>query len=419
MEQRWQKERLYGLAVILVPGIAAFIAVLSPRFLAFWPGVAGFILLAAYPFVFDRQALRAAVPRPILLWLLGITALAGASSFWAIDPAFAVERTAKMALVLFGGFLFYIVARAVPAQMVLPHIRVLGVCLLTATGLVLIELLAGFPLYKLMKDIADAQAVNHSVMNRSMVALLCLAFPFLGLLFWPQDRRMIISVFLLVGGLALVTHSQSAQIGVILGLICFFAFPYSRAAAWRIVTILLIAGTVLAPFLAAFLFQTVSESVNTMPFLGHGSGYGGQRLEIWDAVGRYALQSPLWGHGIEAARAVGAFEMQGLYRKSPTVLHPHNFAIQLWIEFGLLGVAVCAALFWQLLGGLSRCQYAAARIGLPAFAVILSAASFGYGLWQSWFLGLMILTFAFAKLAMRLYEEKRLVSTEIKEDSHG
>jgi O-antigen ligase len=75
-------------------------------------------------------------------------------------------------------------------------------------------------------------------------------------------------------------------------------------------------------------------------------------------------------------------------------LHPHNGALQLWLELGLPG-AVLGGLLALLLG------YAAGRAGRPAIAAAMLAsgavtAMLSFGLWQEWWVGAELLALAAA-----------------------
>jgi len=104
-----------------------------------------------------------------------------------------------------------------------------------------------------------------------------------------------------------------------------------------------------------------------------------QRLGYWSHSLDAIAVHPIRGWGLDASRAF-----------SPEIiLHPHNGALQLWLELGVPG-AVCAALFWAfLLRRLSR-----ERADLAAAAACASAAAYllfgavNFGVWQEWWLGL-------------------------------
>ncbi len=395
------KERLYGLLLMTAFAVMPLIALVAPRFIAYWPGIVGLCALVSFPFVFGEKP---EIPKTALLWIAAILGLAALSSLWAIDGGYVLERTLKIALVLLPGAALLAAARSVPLAAVRPF---LPLCIwAVAAGAVLcaLEIMLDFPLQRALNGLVSIKTIAPANLNRSVVAVLCVLFTAAGMalrLYGQRAAGLFVAAILMVA----VTQSQSAQLGFIMAMICFLAFPFSRKKAWYGLAAILAAGVLAAPFLAMWMFDSFAAAVEQMPVLGRGGAFGSERLEIWDKVGRYALQRPLYGYGIEATRLITDFDTAQIYRKGVTELHPHNFAIQLWIEFGVIGALAGAAFLAHVLKVLSSANPGQARIALPTFMIVLSAAAFGYGLWQGWFLGLIIFTIAFAALGMRLYDE--------------
>jgi O-antigen ligase len=103
------------------------------------------------------------------------------------------------------------------------------------------------------------------------------------------------------------------------------------------------------------------------------------RMSYWSyAVDRIA-QRPFEGWGLDASRTFG-----------PNIgLHPHNTALQVWLELGLPG-AVAAATLW----GLSTVRLSRRQPELEMAGVAGSVAAYllfswlTYGLWQQWWVAL-------------------------------
>jgi O-antigen ligase len=102
------------------------------------------------------------------------------------------------------------------------------------------------------------------------------------------------------------------------------------------------------------------------------------RMVLWSRTTDWIFQRPVVGWGLDASRA-----MKGL------LLHPHNGALQVWLELGLPG-AVAAACFWGLgLIRLSREEPDLEMTGVMGSTVaFLLFAWINYGLWQQWWLAL-------------------------------
>ena len=136
------------------------------------------------------------------------------------------------------------------------------------------------------------------------------------------------------------------------------------------------------------------------------NSYSANRLEIWDFVARYALENPLYGFGIEATKAVEDFDTRMLYHEDTTVLHPHNFALQFWIEFGVIGALFISAVIYYLFQIASYLKAPAGKLALASILAYMSVAATGYGFWQGWYMGLMIVMAAYCVILNKLVEDK-------------
>jgi O-antigen ligase len=111
-----------------------------------------------------------------------------------------------------------------------------------------------------------------------------------------------------------------------------------------------------------------------------------QRMSYWRFALERILEHPLRGWGLEASRAMAP----GL------ILHPHNGALQLWLELGLpgalLGAALCASVFL----GLSRpTRDPGAVAGAATAAAYLTIGLVSFGIWQEWWVGLGLIAASF------------------------
>ncbi len=103
------------------------------------------------------------------------------------------------------------------------------------------------------------------------------------------------------------------------------------------------------------------------------------RMGYWSHAIDWIHLHPLRGCGLEASREFG-----------PGIkLHPHNDALQIWMELGAIG-AVAAASFWGV--ALSRLSRTWSNLLVATTAasasVYLLFAMFNFGVWQEWWLAL-------------------------------
>jgi hypothetical protein len=335
-------------------------------------------------------------PRGAVAWAgLALFAWGAASALWALQPLKALGTSVQM-----GGFFLLGAAacRAVAAEDDEAAKRRL--VLAASAGLLAGLLLAGL-------DHATGNAVRAAVRGlkeatphlhfglkpaaSAMALWLPLAVAVPGL---PRVWRGL----LLAGGAAVVVAlpGETPKIAVLAAA----AAGGAALLAPRLAPRLLGAGLA-----GAILFMPLALG----PVLARGVPADGlapsaaHRLLIWDFVAGRIAERPALGWGMEGSRAVPGRdarpspELLERFRLSDPAaanylpkaellpLHPHNGALQLWLELGSAGAALGAALAF-LLGR------AAARAARPevATAVLASGAAtalLSFGAWQEWWVG--------------------------------
>ncbi|MFP6735830.1 MAG: O-antigen ligase family protein, partial [Rhodospirillales bacterium] len=123
------------------------------------------------------------------------------------------------------------------------------------------------------------------------------------------------------------------------------------------------------------------------------------RLSIWEFAAQQTLERPILGWGLNSSRIlpgggekvviyddrVGDGRQKQLHNESKLPLHPHNQALQIWLELG--GVA---AVIVAIFGGVILYRFSAARIAeAPLFGLVTSYLVFAFssfGAWQNWWI---------------------------------
>jgi O-antigen ligase len=157
-----------------------------------------------------------------------------------------------------------------------------------------------------------------------------------------------------------------------------------RSPVARIAAIVSVIGILTAPLT----LPRLAQAPGLLAAADSLKGSAGHRLLIWSFVGERIAERPLAGWGLDAARAIpgGKDEVRPGLSRLP--LHPHNAALQLWLELGVPGAALFALFvgwLWLRLAGVSwpRIYVAAAGGSLTA---ALAAAFAAYGVWQEWWI---------------------------------
>jgi O-antigen ligase len=116
------------------------------------------------------------------------------------------------------------------------------------------------------------------------------------------------------------------------------------------------------------------------------------RLTIWTFTDARILERPLLGWGLDASRSW------------PHIipLHPHNAALQFWLELGGVGAVIAAGLLFFLFWLIARATEGKAYMAVASatLAAYLTIGALSFGVWQEWWLGIGAVAFC-ACLALK------------------
>ena len=383
--------------------IALLMALASPRLLAFVCVLP--LIMVIWFFIKTRTTVipsNVEMTKKTVIFLLPV-GLGLISALWAIDAAEVMERTLKiLPHFLLGGALVLMMMR-VPWQ---NETRFLNLILYIAAVLIFLlglEHALDMPLTRtLYGDGKDW--MGFAFFNRRTIALMCLVFPFAVAAYHCKHYitlgiLVIVSLFLLFQ-----TQSQSAQLAMAAAVIALFIPWHCTVTRWCVYAGI-IGFTLAAPFVMPFAYDHVSVDVMSVPVLHDAAPLA--RLEIWDFVARYALQKPLTGYGLDATRMITDFDGAAIHHTSNLALHPHSYALQLWIEFGVIGCIAFAALLYKLFAYCGTLKEQEQKLAFAMIMMWFGVAVAGYSLWQAWWLGLtffMTVTFIFVTRVFLRYD---------------
>lgn len=341
-----------------------------------WLGPLGFAPLLSLMGLLTLPALRVERgDRLAVSLLLALVAWASVSSLWSpAKPAALEESTAlKLPLELLLYWSALCGARQAEPRLAKLALRVLAWGLATHGMLLLVEAFTGVGLYRAFRaaigDPADFANARKNVAHGSFVLALL----------WPvalaAGRRggapawlgVPMAVGVAVGASVLLADAPVLAVGLAV-------FVAGLVAVWPTAAP---KGLGLAAALTVILMPLVAWAIQASAPGPQLPLSWAQRTGYWTAAIQFLSEHPFRGWGLEASRAFAP----------AIVLHPHNGALQLWLELGLPG-AVLAALFWARVfrTGVSR------ERGLMAAGVAASAAVYllfglvSFGVWQEWWL---------------------------------
>ena len=378
------------------PGLPLSIALLAAPFVAVLQSKA-MAPLALIPMAITlmlgwRAGWRPSLPsNPVLLLGLMVAGWGAITALWAPEPG----RAALLALTLAAMMLLaHGAAGAAQGARLMPWI---GFGLVFGLAAAFADWQSGNALRAAVRGLKEVPA-SLVFGLKPAASLMALLLPMGFALPWPWFARA--ALLVLGAGVLIMLPGETARLATIAGL----GAALLSLAAPRLVPKLVGAGVavliLLMPLLVAFIPQFPSASLP--PSAVH-------RLVIWDFAAARIAEKPLAGWGLEASRAMPGGRAQPdaamLDRLNITTpaqraflvlphvevmpLHPHNGALQLWLELGGIGALIAAALMLAL--GFAAARSAAPAVGAGMLASAAVTGMLSFGLWQAWWVASLLL----------------------------
>lgn len=369
-----------SVAFAVLISLATWISVLAPRVMgAVMPAAAVLALIGAIRF---RRRVRMPSMEAEVWWFwVGAVLLIGLSAFWSPDVGYGLERAAKAASSLaMGIFLFFLAGELSEDHRARLRILLLA-SFIFGLALISVNMLTDAGLYHL---VAESKTLDEAEVgaNRAAVVMAVLLWPTMLAAVEAGCARLALLLAFFTLGVVLSTQSQTAPVAVAAGLVVYAVCRIAPRLGMFLVGVAGMGFLLLMPFF----FLAACPSL-LKPGIGWAAASAGARLEIWCAVSSAIPGAIFFGHGVEAARFVPDWGMAHLYFPRPTILHPHNAALQIWYEFGVAGAIFAAATWGAIVRRIASLGFHARAICLAALTGIAVVSCISHGLWQSWWLG--------------------------------
>lgn len=308
----------------------------------------------------------------LLLWM-------AVASLWTSDVARALVLVVRLGVLLLAGLVLlkFIWWRTTEERLKAARWLLYGFGL--GVAIFLIEHFLDFPIYRFLTGIDPSEPVNLSRLNRAATSLAMLTWPLAATTFLNPNRPWSRAASLAVAPVVLVTESATAQIAILVGCLFVCVARLHFVLARRLLLVATLLGISVAPLIAHELYeQGVTDWKILPPSAQH-------RIYIWNFVSDRIAEREAFGWGFDASRNIPNFGVPDFWENGGDVvpLHPHNAALQVWLELGAAGTVIVLAvlvLLWIRMDALPDPARIAAH-GL--YVTTLSAAMTGYGIWQS------------------------------------
>jgi O-antigen ligase len=325
--------------------------------------------------------------RPLLGLALLVLAWAAVTLFWTPVPERALPTLGRLAALTLAGLLLVDLGRRLEPEARERAGRWLLLGFALGIALFLFERLNDNWLHYLVAEPKKGRSVL-SFLNRGATGLALLIWPITALLYRKGLSHWALILPPAFFGLLFFYESQAAELGLLIGFPLLLLALASRRLANLALLGTLIGGLLAAPVLVSLAFRPDAFEAGIVEYSAQ------HRLYIWKYAAERIAERPLLGWGFDSSADIPAKgEISFFDGKKPIPLHPHNGALQIWLELGGIGTILSAAFLLLLARRSAGLGARGSGIDGPAAQALLlsgfAIACVSYGLWQNqWIAGL-------------------------------
>lgn len=376
----WRRARAAETPLLVGAALFAPLGAVAPKGLA----PLFFVLALWQLLLLWREGRLGAAVRTPLAYLLGATALwSCVTIFWTVSPDRGGGTGLKLVTISLGAVVLLAQARRFDEA----TRRRLGDAMIggfiAAFAYLGAEVLSGAALHQLLPTLGITSGFKMAVLNRRLAILLfaawmvAIALRGRGYRWLALCAPMAVTIVIFGGDGKSVKLAALSSLGA--GVIAWAGGRIVHTAA----AVVVIAFMAAAPFLPA----SVLAPEKYQELLQERYYSALHRLYIWRFAADRIAEKPVRGWGLEAAPntpggdvllETGGFLMN---------VHPHSATFQVWLELGLPGIVLAAAIVVFAFRGAQRLP---ARLpSAAAFGVIVATlviANLSFSLWQTWWL---------------------------------
>ncbi|HEX4186105.1 MAG TPA: O-antigen ligase family protein [Stellaceae bacterium] len=392
----WSEAGLDAAALLFFP-----LLVVLPRGVAALVSTAG---LCATGLALSSGGIRLTRTLLVAAMLLECLLLWGTvSALWSVNPVRSLVLAARLAGLFAVGLVLAAGAGLVAAPRRLTFLLLIGMAL--GIAMVAVELATAGALSSLFSD----RAYRPTQLNQTSISLALLVLPASALLISLGHAVFAILLAAVTAATIYELAGTAAKAVLLAGLAIGLLLYRARPVVARVALAISVAAIIAAPLTFARLER--------LPGLGETADSfkisAGHRLLIWSFAGDRIAERPVTGWGLDSSRAIPGGDDPIRPRETWMPLHPHNAALQVWLELGAPGAALFALLAAIVWGAL-------ARVGWPPLFAAAAGASLTiafvecfatYGIWQEWWIGTLSLSLFLVLVMARVANASKAFSS--------
>lgn len=390
--------RTSAVMLCLVPFAMAVANRSSPTFLGLSAVFALFALAAERQVPVFLAHVRKVLRSPLGIAVLVFFGWTVVSLAWSGVPLLSLLALGEFWLPIVAAF---ILALTLPKRMPSLGILLLALSIAAACFLILLELGTGLTLRR-----AFGLRAATFIFNRPALTILVLLLP---LFFWSQTlpwkhpyRWGVAAVSALAVLTIMISESGAAKLGVVAA-----ALTYSLARWWprfalALAALSVVVGVLIAPLTGSLGDAFIPPSVHQYLKNSHSR----ERVDVWLSFEAAVAKQGIVGGGFAVSPRLAdmpvAQELSLRQRRLLRMGHPHNAALQIWIELGAIGAALAIVVLLLILKALNERPVEQLAPRLALFGAVGAISLVAHGAWQGWWIaaiGAAIIMFQTTDLA--------------------
>lgn len=327
-----------------------------------------------------RRILR--TPAAGILAALLVWALVGV--LWSSSPGDTLELWKSLVLIFAAGLIALSAGASTSAAR---HSRV---ALWSSAGLALglallaLELTAGMPITSALRGLpAGTPEIRKAMLNPGLSIALIALWPVAAALWRRGNKAVSGALVLAAAGVVMAGDGGTAKLALGVS-----ALVFGLVFWWRGRAVDVLAGLVaLSVLLMPLMFDLGVPRPGALDQEVRGASRSAlHRVYIWQFTTMRIAERPLTGWGLDSSRSIRGGQDKVLGNAQLMSLHPHNGALQIWLELGAPGALLAAGLIIVAAQSIRRKTRLERASAAATISAALAVAALSFGLWQNWWL---------------------------------
>lgn len=335
-----------------------------------------------------REALKDIVKSPAFAWTVVATGFILMSAVWAAVP----QQSIKVGLSFFGVAVFGLVLLRQAGYQSAAECASTQMALVTGVAAAILLLVVGTVYGLTYNTPLWGKEYQHplATLSHAQTVIGILFTPAVALL-WERGGKYLIVAFILMAIFAVtffhLEHSAS-NLAIAAAFVAYLIIKLTGKFAFVGLCLLASASIFLMPFVLGIAMPD-QDALNAMTTDAGPWPSEIHRLHMWRfATDAIANGNVLIGYGADASRGFPGATQKIMWGIELMPLHPHNGALQVWLELGLIGVLLSALVPLLMIKAMSKSEPGELALSGALLAAYLAPWMLSYGIWQSWWMAM-------------------------------